>query len=141
MLLELSHEINYVRWLAGDITSVTGWVSKVSDLEIDVEDTADLVLELESGVTANLHLEMVRRVPVRLVRLVIAGTLRVATEDNTFDVTAGQAVIAPKGRWVRCSTPLQGGRNTSHACRHSARRRYIATPADAGPPCEPLKSP
>ena len=70
MLLELSHEIDYVRWLAGEITAATGWVSKVSDLEIDVEDTADLVLELESGVTANLHLEMVRRVPVRLVRLI-----------------------------------------------------------------------
>ncbi len=70
VLLELSHEIDYVRWLAGEVTAVTGRVGKVSELEIDVEDTADLVLELESGVTANLHLDMVQRTPVRTVRLI-----------------------------------------------------------------------
>ncbi len=48
--------------------------------------------------------------------LVIAGTLRVATKDNTFDVTAGQAVIAPNGRWVRYSTPLEGGAEYVAVC-------------------------
>ncbi len=48
--------------------------------------------------------------------LVIACTLRVATEDKTFDVTAGQAVIAPKGRWVRYSTPLEGGAEYVAVC-------------------------
>ncbi len=48
--------------------------------------------------------------------LVIAGTLRVATKDNTFDVTAGQAVIAPKGQWVRYSTPLEGGAEYVAVC-------------------------
>jgi len=41
--------------------------------------------------------------------LVLAGTLRVATRDQTVDVAAGQAVIAPKGQWVRYSTPMEGG--------------------------------
>ncbi len=48
--------------------------------------------------------------------LVIAGTLRVATEDKTFDVTVGQAVIAPRGRWVRYSTPLEGGAEYIAVC-------------------------
>ncbi len=48
--------------------------------------------------------------------LVIAGTLRVSTKDNTFDVTAGQAVIAPKGRWVRYNTPLEGGAEYVAVC-------------------------
>ena len=41
--------------------------------------------------------------------LVIAGTLTVETRGNSFDVKAGQAVIAPKGEWIRYSSPLEGG--------------------------------
>ncbi len=48
--------------------------------------------------------------------LVIAGTLRVETADETLDVTSGQAVIAPKGRWVRYSTPMEGGAEYVAVC-------------------------
>ncbi|MBI3565704.1 MAG: cupin [Elusimicrobia bacterium] len=37
--------------------------------------------------------------------LVLAGVLRVETRAGTLEVAAGQAVIAPKGEWVRYSTP------------------------------------
>jgi quercetin dioxygenase-like cupin family protein len=37
--------------------------------------------------------------------LVLRGTLRVETRDGALDVRAGQAVIAPRGDWVRYSTP------------------------------------
>ncbi|MDE2491262.1 MAG: cupin domain-containing protein [Elusimicrobia bacterium] len=37
--------------------------------------------------------------------LVLSGSLRVETKAETLDVAAGQAVIAPKGEWVRYSTP------------------------------------
>lgn len=37
--------------------------------------------------------------------LVLAGSLRVETKGGVLDVKAGQAVIAPKGEWVRYSTP------------------------------------
>jgi ethanolamine utilization protein EutQ (cupin superfamily) len=33
------------------------------------------------------------------------GTLRVESRERTVDVSAGQAVIVPKGKWVRYSTP------------------------------------
>ncbi len=41
--------------------------------------------------------------------VVIAGTLRVETTDETFDVAAGQSVIFPNGAWVRYSTLKKGG--------------------------------
>ena len=41
--------------------------------------------------------------------LVLAGMLRLETEDGLHDVFAGQAVIAPAGQWVRYSTPEVGG--------------------------------
>lgn len=48
--------------------------------------------------------------------IVIAGTLRVETTDETFDVTAGQAVIAERGQWVRYSSPLDGGADYIAVC-------------------------
>ena len=48
--------------------------------------------------------------------VVLAGTLRVETNDGVFDVAAGQAVIAPKGEWVRYSSPDEGGAEYVAVC-------------------------
>lgn len=40
--------------------------------------------------------------------LVLKGTLRVEDRGGHHDVHAGQAVFAPKGEWVRYSTPGEG---------------------------------
>ena len=37
--------------------------------------------------------------------VVLRGMLRVETKTGVTEVNAGQAVIAPKGEWVRYSTP------------------------------------
>jgi len=37
--------------------------------------------------------------------VVLSGFLLVATKDGSVDVRAGEAVIAPKGEWVKYSTP------------------------------------
>jgi mannose-6-phosphate isomerase-like protein (cupin superfamily) len=37
--------------------------------------------------------------------LVLRGSLHVETRGGAIDVAAGQAVFAPKGEWVRYSTP------------------------------------
>lgn len=43
-LLELSHEIDYLRWIFGEVDYVNAAISRQSDLDIDVEDTAHLIL-------------------------------------------------------------------------------------------------
>jgi mannose-6-phosphate isomerase-like protein (cupin superfamily) len=48
--------------------------------------------------------------------LVIAGTLTVETRDGTFDVEAGQAVMATKGEWIRYSSPSEGGADYVAVC-------------------------
>jgi mannose-6-phosphate isomerase-like protein (cupin superfamily) len=37
--------------------------------------------------------------------VVLSGSLRVASRSGHVDVRAGQAVLAPRGEWVRYSTP------------------------------------
>src|SRR6266542_3449349 len=41
--------------------------------------------------------------------LVLSGCLRVETRQGVTDVQAGQAIVAPKGEWVRYSSPYPGG--------------------------------
>ena len=75
-LLELSHEIDYARWLAGEVTAVAAAIGRLGDLEIDVEDSADLLLTFASGARATVHLDMLQRPATRTCRIVgSAGTL------------------------------------------------------------------
>jgi predicted dehydrogenase len=43
-LLELSHEIDYLRWIFGEVEWVRATLSQQSELEIDVEDSANLTM-------------------------------------------------------------------------------------------------
>jgi predicted dehydrogenase len=43
-LLELSHELDYLRWIFGEVNWVKATLSRQSSLEIDVEDTAHLTM-------------------------------------------------------------------------------------------------
>lgn len=40
--------------------------------------------------------------------VVLEGSLRVESRAGALDVLAGQAVHAPRGEWVRYSTPAEG---------------------------------
>lgn len=48
--------------------------------------------------------------------IVIRGCLRVEYRGGSFDVRAGQAVIAHKGEWVRYSTPEADGAEYFAVC-------------------------
>lgn len=48
--------------------------------------------------------------------LVLAGTLHVETKEEQFDVCAGQAFAAPRGSWVKYSTPGAHGAEYIAVC-------------------------
>ena len=48
--------------------------------------------------------------------IVLKGTLRVTHAHGSFDVRAGQAVIAHEGEWVQYSTPEEGGADYIAVC-------------------------
>lgn len=58
VILELSHDIDYVRWLAGEVMEVGALAQKVSALDIDVEDLAEIHVRLKNGALAHIHLDM-----------------------------------------------------------------------------------
>ncbi len=75
-VLELSHELDYVRWFMGELRTVNAQVSHLSDLDIDVEDSAEIILNFENGAVGNIHLDMIQQPPRRQCRIVgTKGTL------------------------------------------------------------------
>lgn len=61
ILLDASHEVDYLRWIAGEVSSVYAIIERVSALAIDVEDVALLSLRLMSGAVAQVRLDCVQR--------------------------------------------------------------------------------
>jgi predicted dehydrogenase len=94
-LLELSHEIDCARWLVGEIRTLSALSGRVSDLEIDVEDWADLVVEFQSGAIGHIHLDMVQRTPCRSGRVV--GTDGTVTWDAMANRV--QLYLSATRRW------------------------------------------
>lgn len=48
--------------------------------------------------------------------VVIKGMLRVESKEGVMDVSAGQAVMCPKGEWIRYSTPGEDGAEYIAVC-------------------------
>ena len=71
VLLELSHELDYVQWLAGPLEVEYAVSGKVSDLEIDSDDLLLLSGKTEGGARVYISLNYFTRKPVR--QIVIDG--------------------------------------------------------------------
>lgn len=81
-LLELSHELDYLRWIFGEIDWVKGTLSRQSRLEIDVEDSVHLILGFKHAddgyqLIATLNMDFIRHDTTRLCTAIgEAGSLR-----------------------------------------------------------------
>ena len=76
VLLELSHELDYLTWLFGTFNSVYCVASNSGALDIDVEDSAHAILSREDGLVASVHLDFLQRVPTRICKIIgETGTL------------------------------------------------------------------
>ena len=69
-LLELSHELDYLIWLFGNVSSVNAKLTTVGQMPLDVENLAHIWLHFRRGksephLTASLTLDMLRIDPVR----------------------------------------------------------------------------
>lgn len=71
VLLELSHELDYLTWLFGEFDSAYCIASNSGALEIDVEDNASAILSRRSdGLVASLHMDFLQRAPTRTCKIV-----------------------------------------------------------------------
>ncbi len=107
VVLTLCHSLDYLRWLFGDVDSVWAFTAKLSDLELDVEDTAEIGLRFSSGVLGSVHLDYCQKPPVHNLQAVgTEGTIR---WDNAEGVV--HLYQASKGVWQESPPPKGFSRN------------------------------
>jgi predicted dehydrogenase len=101
--LTLSHPLDYLRWLLGEVSGVWAMLGKPGELEMQVEDTAEIGLCFERGCLGSVHLDYNQRPTMHWFEIVGSrGTLR---WDNTYgvlrcfmtDVDAWQSFAPPDG--------------------------------------------
>ena len=75
-VLTCIHEIDYLRWLFGDVKEVSAISGKFSDLKIDSEDLASISLRFKNNIIAHVHLDFFQRPAERNCKIVgTNGTL------------------------------------------------------------------
>ena len=57
VLLELSHELDYIRWFFGEMKSVSAKIQNSGTLDINVEDSVDMIFASEQGYSVSVHLD------------------------------------------------------------------------------------
>lgn len=61
VILDAIHEIDYLSWLFGPVSSVAAEAARRGNLEVDVEDYASLILRHENGVHSEIHLDYLQQ--------------------------------------------------------------------------------
>jgi predicted dehydrogenase len=94
VLLELSHELDYLQWIFGDVDWVRATLTRQSSLEIDVEDSAHLTLGFKSKTSerqliGTLNMDFIRHDQIRICTVIGSnGSLRwdgIAGEVSVFE--------------------------------------------------------
>jgi predicted dehydrogenase len=83
----LSHPLDYLAWLFGKVTAVQAYVQHTSPLELEVEDTADAILQFVNGLSGTVHLDYLQRPPQHTLEIVgMEGTIRWDNADGHVKV-------------------------------------------------------
>lgn len=143
VLLELSHELDYLRWIFGEVDWVQAALSRQSNLEIDVEDTAQLVLgflpsKIADRLIASVSLDFIRRDTTRTCTAIgeggslrwngVTGTVELFAAGTTewrlvfcHQATRDESYVAEWRDFLACvdrgSSPLAGGEDGQEALR------------------------
>jgi predicted dehydrogenase len=108
VVLTLSHPIDYLRWLIGDVRQAWALTAQSGELDLQgVEDIAEIGLRFQNGCLGSIHLDYLQRPPSHHLEIVGSqGTLR-------WDNASGEASLywAEKGAWEHFPMPHGFERN------------------------------
>lgn len=128
VLLTLSHPLDYIRFLFGDPARIWGLSTKISNLELDVDDIAEIGLMMADGTAGSVHLDYYSRPTAN--RLTVSGSEGTLICDN-LDGTV--KYLAPDGQTEVFEPQPAYDRNDMFL---NEMRRFIAvTEGSAGPSC------
>ncbi len=91
VLLELSHELDYIRWFFGEMKSVSAKIQNSGTLDINVEDSVDMIFASEQGYSVSVHLDFNSRNTRR------ECVARCSNGDLIWDAIANKVTWHPAG--------------------------------------------
>lgn len=80
VIITLTHPLDYLRYLLGEVNSLWAFNGHISPLEVDVDDVAEIGLKFAIGAVGGVHVNYFQRPPVH--RLEIVGTNGTLRWDN-----------------------------------------------------------
>ena len=95
VIVTLTHPLDYLRYLLGDVESLWSFNGHISPLELSVEDVAEIGLKFSSGAVGGVHVNYFQRPPVH--RLEIVGTNGTLDWDNTDGILKFYRSLIPFG--------------------------------------------
>ncbi len=111
VILTLSHPLDYLRFLLGDVDSLWAFSDTRGDLGMDVEDTAEIGLRFANGVIGSVHLDYLQQPTSRYFEIVgTKGTMR--WDDASGVLSVYGAENGGSGEWVSFPPPLGFERNS-----------------------------
>jgi len=116
VILTLCHPLDYLRWLLGEVSQLWAFAGQLSELELSVEDTAEIGLRFASGVIGSVHLDYTRRPPAHQLEIVgTRGTLQWHHDDGAVRLYQARGTgpqPASGGEWQIFPPPDGFQRNT-----------------------------
>lgn len=94
VLLDLSHEIDYMQWLFGRVDTIASLQLKVSDLEIDSDDLVSATGKTDKGIVFGFSLDYISKIPMReLIIHTNEKTIRADLINNVLNIGTKEGAI------------------------------------------------
>lgn len=91
VVLTQCHSLDYLPWLVGKVESAWGFTAKLSDLEVDVDDTAKIGLRFENGALGSIHLDYNQQPPAHYFEVIgTKGSLQWNLSDGATRIYRGE---------------------------------------------------
>jgi predicted dehydrogenase len=119
VVLTLCHPLDYLCWLFGDLDALWAFEARLGDLDLPVEDTAEIGLRFRSGVLGSLHLSYNQRPTTHRFEIIgTQGTIRWDNADGIVLLYRAPSEMAQRqadtfsGGWESFPPPPGFERNT-----------------------------
>jgi predicted dehydrogenase len=103
VIVTLTHPLDYLRFLLGEVEALWSFNGHISPLELDVEDAAEIGLKFSNGAIGSVHLNLFQRPPVH--RMEIVGTGGTLRWDNADGILRFERMPADFGTYSSSPPP------------------------------------
>ncbi|MFL7893347.1 MAG: Gfo/Idh/MocA family protein [Anaerolineales bacterium] len=129
VILTLCHPLDYLRWLVGEVEDLWAFSGKLGDLDLAVEDTAEIGVRFDNGAFGSIHLSYNQRPTMHTLEMV--GTGGSLQWNNATGITSWYP--SETGEWR--SMELPGGFERNQLFRSEMEHFINVVKGDEQPVC------